>query len=142
MPATMPDRVTTVPCVTIKTEMLDNPRLFEATDPFGRKWTANLRWLQNAISIRHADAIDVKWELFANDGTQMDIVTALLHPYLLEVSKKISRPLSDAWCIRLAAHHLQSVVETWEDADKVIVTPSLEQIEAIARKIESAVVTA
>jgi len=119
--------------------MPDNPRKLEVSDPFGRQWSAEMRWLQNAITIRHADAVDVKWELTAGDGTAMEKVIALRHPDLLAVSKKLGRQLSDPWCIRLAAAHLRLVIETWEDADKVIVTPSLEQLEQHARTIEQSV---
>ena len=122
--------------------MPDNPRKLEITDPFGRKWTAELRWLQNAITIRHSDSVDVKWELTAGDGTKMDKVIALMHPDLLAVSKKIDRQLSDSWCIRLAGQHLAYMIETWEDAEKVIATPSREQLEALAGRIEQTVTTA
>lgn len=121
--------------------MLDNPRKFQVSDPFGRKWSVELRWLQNAITIRHADAVDVKWELIADDGTAMDKVIALYHPDLLALSKQLGRPLSDSWCIRLAGAHLRVVIETWEDADKVIVTPAREQLEQYAKAIEQSVAT-
>ena len=68
----------------------------------------------------------------ADDGTTMEKVIALMHPSLLEVSKKLGRELSDSWCIRLSRAHLQSIIETWEDAEKVIVTPAADQIEAHA----------
>lgn len=118
-------------------EMQDNPRKFEAMDPFGRKWTVNLEWLQNAISIRHADAVDVKWDLKADDGTEMTRVVALPHPHLLQVSKALGRELTDSWCIRLAGEQVRRMVETWEDAEKTIVTPAIEQMEEGARKLES-----
>ncbi|HUQ95725.1 MAG TPA: hypothetical protein VM120_28865 [Bryobacteraceae bacterium] len=121
--------------------MLVNPRRFEATDPFGRPWTAILVFYQNAISIRHADAIDVKWELTASDGTKMERVVALMHPHLLALSRKLGREMSDSWCIRLAALHLRHLIETWEDAEKTIVTPTLDQLEAEARKVEATVQT-
>jgi hypothetical protein len=121
--------------------MLDNPRKLEVSDPFGRKWSAELRWLQNAITIRHADAVDVKWELTADDGSTMEKVVALRHPDLLALSKKSGRQLSDSWCIRLAAAHLRVVVETWEDADKVIVTPAFDQLEQYGKSIEQSVAT-
>ena len=39
-------------------------RTFEAgPDPFGATWKAEFRWAQNGISIRHADTIDVKFEI-------------------------------------------------------------------------------
>lgn len=116
--------------------MLDNPRTFEATDPFGRKWTANLRWLQNAISIRHADAVDVKWELTSSDGTTMDKVIALNHPLILALTAKSGRTLTDSFCIRIAAAHLRVIIETWEDAEKIIVTPTAEQLAAASALTE------
>lgn len=116
--------------------MPDNPRKFEITDPFGRKWSTELRWLQNAITIRHSDSVDVKWELAASDGTKMEKVIALMHPDLLAVSKKTGRQLSDSWCIRLARSHLSYIIETWEDAEKTIVTPTREQLETLAARLE------
>ncbi len=117
--------------------MTANPRKFEAVDPFDRKWTVSLRWLQNGITIRHADTVDVKWELLAGDGTTMEKVIALRHPDLLEVSRRLKRGLTDAWCIRLAAEHLRQVITTWEDAEKTIIAPSLDQIAGYGKKIES-----
>lgn len=116
--------------------MADNPRKFTAgPDPFGREWSVELRWLQNAISIRHSDSVDVKFELAAADGTRMEKVIALMHPHLVELSTRLNRPLSDPWCIRLAGEHLRRVIETWEDAEKTIVTPSMEQLEEYAARV-------
>ena len=43
-----------------------NFRQFEAgPDPFGRKFQVFFKWLQTAISIRHADTVDVKFILAA-----------------------------------------------------------------------------
>lgn len=113
--------------------MIENPRKFEAgSDPFGRKWRAELRWIQNAISIRHADAVDVKWELTSDDGEVVEKVVALYHPDLLALSKKQGQPLTDSWCIRLAAEHVRALVSNWEDAEKTIVVPSREQLEEYA----------
>lgn len=117
--------------------MIENPRKFEATDPFGRTWAVSLRWLQNAISIRHADAVDVKWDLSASDGTQLEKVIALRHPDLLEVSKRQKRTITDSWCIRLAGSHLRKIIGTWEDAEQTIVTPLADQLHEYAKKFES-----
>ena len=41
-----------------------NYREFEAgPDPFGRKYQVYFKWLQTAISMRHADTVDVKFIL-------------------------------------------------------------------------------
>ena len=48
-----------------------NFRQFEVgPDPFGRKWQALFKWLQTAISIRHADTVDVKFLLSDKDGNE------------------------------------------------------------------------
>ena len=49
-----------------------NFRQFEAgPDPFGRKFQVYFKWLQTAISIRHADTVDVKFVL-EDDGGSAD----------------------------------------------------------------------
>jgi len=107
-----------------------NIRRFEAgPDPFGRKWQVEFQWLQNGISIRHADTVDVKYRLSAEDE-QRDIVVALPHAALVELSRKTGHPVTDPWCMRLAAAHLMRMIETAEDLEKTIVTPSLEDLES------------
>jgi hypothetical protein len=55
-----------------------------------------------------------------------------MHPYLLLLSAKLGRPVTDPWCSELAALHLRYMIETGEDMDKVLVTPSLEELERYA----------
>lgn len=119
--------------------MIENPRKFEATDPFGRKWQVEFQWHQTAISIRHSDSVDVKWELMADDGTSMERVIALMLPSLNVVAKKLGRGVTDSWCVRLAALHLVRMIETWEDADKIILTPAVEEIEGYAKTLSAEV---
>ena len=47
--------------------MPENYRRFSVNDPFGRTWDVEFRWQQNAISIRHADAIDCKYYISAGE---------------------------------------------------------------------------
>jgi hypothetical protein len=108
--------------------MLADFRHFEATDPFGRAWKVDFLWQQNGISIRHADTVDVKFEL-ASGGGRLEKVVALSHPAMLELSRKTGRPLTDAWCSRLAALHLAGMIAAGEDLDKAVVTPTLETLE-------------
>lgn len=100
-----------------------NYRQFEAgPDPFGRKWQVDFRWLQTGISIRHADTVDVKFEVSTVDEPRQERVIALRHPDLLDLSKKTGHALTDAWCLKLAALHLQHMIETGEDLEKTLVT--------------------
>ena len=98
-------------------------RQFEATDSFGHAWTARFLWQQNAISIRHADAIDVKFALTDGDAKEEKVI-AMPHPRLMALSSKLDRPINDAWCNKLAAFHLKRVIETGEDVEKALVTMS------------------
>ena len=103
-------------------------RHFEATDPFGKVWQADFLWIQNAISIRHADAVDVKFELSAGQERAAKVV-ALMLPDLLALSARTGRPVTDPWCSELAAQHLRRMIETGEDMEKSLVTPGIEALE-------------
>ena len=109
--------------------MLSNFRSFDAgPDPFGRTWKVEFRWLQTAISIRHADAVDCKFRI-GTAGESQEKVIALYHPDLLALSERTGRPVSDPWCMKLAALHLKGMIETDSDMDKTLVTASLEDLE-------------
>ena len=107
---------------------MQNFREFTAgPDPFGRTWSVQFKWLQTAIAIRHSDSVDVKFSLRSDDITQEKVI-ALGHPDLLQLSEKTGQPLTDPWCSRLAALHLKHIIETGEDMEKSLVTPTLEQL--------------
>ena len=100
-----------------------NFRQFEAgPDPFGRKFQILFKWLQTAISIRHADTVDVKFILVDENGGQTQKTIALPHADLVEVSRESGRAMDDPWCARLAALHLQYLIATGEDMEKDLVT--------------------
>ena len=91
-------------------------------DPFGRKYQVYLKWLQTAISIRHADTVDVRFVLTDPEGNRTQKTIALPHADLLWVSRELGRSLDDPWCARIAALHLRHLVETGEDMEKNLVT--------------------
>src|SRR6476619_6825704 len=100
-----------------------NFREFEAgPDPFGRKYKVLLKWLQTAISIRHADTVDVKFILEDESGARTAKTIALPHAELLQVSRDTKRPMDDAWCGRIAAMQLMHLIATGEDMEKDLVT--------------------
>jgi hypothetical protein len=100
-----------------------NFRQFDAgPDPFGRKYHVLFKWLQTAISIRHSDTVDVKFVLVNEDEGRTEKTIALPHADLLPVSQEMGRPMDDSWCARIAALHLQRLVETGEDMEKDLVT--------------------
>ena len=81
------------------------------------------RWQQNGITIRHADTVDVKFDVWTVDEPWQERVVALRHPDLLRLSKETGQILSDAWCMKLAALHLKHMIETDEDMERTLVTP-------------------
>jgi hypothetical protein len=91
-------------------------------DPFGRKFQVFFKWLQTAISLRHADTVDVKFLLVDENGGRTQKTIALPHADLLHVSRESGRPMDDPWCSRLAAMHLLHLVATGEDMEKDLVT--------------------
>jgi hypothetical protein len=100
-----------------------NYREFDAgPDPFGRTFHVLFKWLQTAISIRHADTVDVKFILEGDDGSRAEKTIALPHAELLRVTRETGRSLDDPWCARIAALHLRYMIETGEDMEKDLVT--------------------
>jgi len=121
--------------------MSDQSRLFEAgPDPFGRMWKVQFRWLQTAISIRHADTVDVKLFVTPDGGTAEEKVIALPHPALLKLTVQKGRKLSDPLCMRMAAAHLKRMIETTEDMDKTLVTVSPEEMAGYDKELRSVTV--
>jgi hypothetical protein len=106
-------------------------RAFQTVDPFGRMWTAEFRWLQNAISIRHADAVDLKYYLTGEDG-QREIVLALPNPALAAVAAKQGRAVTDAWCLGLGSLRLKEMIASWDDMEKTVVTVPAADLERLA----------
>lgn len=117
--------------------MLRDFRNFEAgPDPFGRTWRVEFLWVQNAISIRHADAVDVKFRLMSGDTSEYKVI-ALSHPDLLTLSRRAGRPITDPWCMKLAGLHLKHMIETGEDLEKILASPALADLERANHVLET-----
>jgi len=113
-----------------------NYRQFEVgPDPFGRVWKAYFKWLQTAISIRQSDTVDVKF-VIATEDERMEKTIAIPHTQLLALREQTGHEMTDAWAARLAAAHLEHVIETAEDIEKEIVTVSMEDLERWAAAVE------
>ena len=115
---------------------MQNFRQFEAgPDPFGRKFQILFKWMQTAISIRHADTVDVKFILQDETGARTEKTIALPHALLVELSRSTGRKMDDAWCARLAELHLLRLVETGEDMEKDLVTLAAAELKEHAAEI-------
>jgi hypothetical protein len=111
-------------------------RQFESgPDPFGRKYQVLFKWLQTAIALRHADAVDVKFILTDEAGARTEKTISLPHPELLALSRSTGRAVDDPWCARLAAAHLQRLIETGEDMEKDLVTVPAADLERYVRSL-------
>jgi hypothetical protein len=117
-----------------------NYREFEAgPDPFGRKFHVYFKWLQTAISIRHADTVDVKFIIEEDGGGARSQKTiALHHADLVRLAGEIARKLDDPWCARLATMHLLRLISTGEDIEKDLVTVPYSDIKVYATEIARA----
>ena len=118
---------------------MENFRNFTASDAFGTDWAVEFQWQQNAISIRHADAVDVKF-FVTTGGVSMEKVIALPHPHLLKLSAELGRVLSDPWCCKVAAAHLKSMIESSDDIDRTLITVNYSEMKAAAIAAEPAAV--
>jgi hypothetical protein len=115
--------------------MLDDFRHFTLSDPFGRAWDVELRWQQNAISIRHADAVDCKYYIASGDERR-ELVVSLPHPDLLAVAAEAGRELTDAWVIRLAALHVCALIAEWREMERTLVVTSRAELQAYNAELE------
>ena len=119
--------------------MIENFRCFQTeAHPSGRVWDVEFRWQQNGISIRHADTVDVKFHVWTTDEPKQERVIALIHPDLLKLAAKTGRPLTDAWCMKLAALHLKHMIESDEDMEKTLVTVPYPDLEHYAKELTAA----
>ena len=118
---------------------MKNFRQFEAgPDPFGRKFQVLFKWMQTAISLRHADTVDVKFILVDENGERAPKTIALEHVDLLDIARETGRKVDDPWCSRLAAMHLMHLVETGEDMEKDLVTVPRANLKAYAASLAEA----
>ena len=112
--------------------MVSNFRVFQAgPDPRGQLWEVQFLWLQTGISIRHSDTVDVKF-LLAGGDERLEKVIALPHADLRALAARLGRPITDAWCARLAARHLQHMIETDQDMEKPLASCTAEELERYA----------
>ena len=57
---------------------------------------------------------------------------ALPHAELLALSQRTGHPLTDPWCLKLAATHLKYMIESGEDLEKTLVTLSPQDLDRAA----------
>ncbi len=115
---------------------MENFRDFEVgPDPFGQKWQVHFKYLQTGISIRHSNSVDVRYVL--DDGSNQVQKTVVIHNADVRAyAARTGRPVSDAWCSRIAMCQLRYVIETAEDLEKDYLPVSAREIEEYDSKIK------
>ena len=109
---------------------MENFRDFDTdADPFGRIWHAQFKYLQTGISIRHSDTVDVCY-LLDNGEEQTRKVVVMQNADIRAYGKRTGRPVSDAWCSRIAMCKLRNTIETGEDLEKEYLPVTAHEIEA------------
>jgi hypothetical protein len=93
----------------------------EITD---ERFRVEFRWLQTAISLRHADAVDVRFSVNGQSKT-----LALPHAALERSCRNAGIPLTDPLCRAVAARRLEIALRTGMDAEKDLITLTPEQVE-------------
>lgn len=115
---------------------MENFRDFNAgTDPFGRTWHAEFKYLQTGISIRHSDSVDVCYILDNGEETARKVVV-IQNADIRSYSKRTGRTVSDPWCSRIALCKLRHAVETAEDLEKDYLPVTAHEIEEYDSKIK------
>ena len=115
---------------------MENFRDFEAgTDPFGRVWHAQFKYLQTGISIRHSDSVDVRYVL-ENGEEHIQKTIVIQNADIRAYGKRTGRPVSDAWCSRIAMCKLRNTIETAEDLEKDYLPVTAAEIEEFDSKIK------
>jgi hypothetical protein len=97
---------------------------FHVTD----RWTGedlHCRWKANivAIATRHADAVDVRFEV---NGKPMWIALPCLA--WVEQKKRTGKTIPDYLAAQLAGHYLKAIVEEGYDASREMYTMSIEEV--------------
>src|ERR1700748_459500 len=101
-----------------KISLMENFRDFEVgPDPFGQTWHAQFKYLQTAISIRHSDSVDVRY-ILESGSERIQKTVVIQNADIRAYAKRTGRPVSDAWCSRIAMCKLKQVIETAEDIDR------------------------
>jgi len=80
-------------------------------------------YLQTAISLRHADTVDVKFRV---DGT--GVVVALPHTAWSQYQQRAGQALTDERAARVAAGLLQEALERGEAIELLDLNPSAEEV--------------
>ena len=83
----------------------------------GESYQVEFCWLQTAISLRHSDTVDVKFLVNVTGK-----IVALPHAALEQAFRQAGVPLTDEWCIRIAARHLREALESGAEAEKDLLT--------------------
>jgi hypothetical protein len=104
-------------------------------DPFGQTWHARFKYLQTGISIRHSDSVDVRY-ILENGGESTQKTIVMQNSDIRAYAARTGRPVSDAWCSRIAMCKLRYVIESAEDLEKDYLPVTAQEIEEFDSRIK------
>lgn len=91
-----------------------------------------------AIATRHADAVDVKFDV---DGRTIWI--ALPHPAWVEYKKRTGKAITDPLAVEIAGHYLKTALDSGEglgrDMYSLTVEETLRHLDAVVDAMQTAV---
>lgn len=89
-----------------------------------------------AIATRHADAIDIKFQV----GNRA-VWIALPHPAWVEYKNRTGNILTDPLAVQTAGHYLKSIIENGEESGKemytLTVAETLEHLDAVLAAVSA-----
>ena len=113
---------------------MENFRRFEAVDPDGRAWQVEFRWQQNAISIRHSDSVDVKFQLIQGEDVTEKVV-ALRHPRSSDAQQEAGTRCHRRMGDEAGRSSHERYDRDGPDMEKTLVTTSIEDLERYSQKM-------
>ena len=73
--------------------------------------------------------------LLESGHEQMQKTISMALPELVAISVQSGSPMTDPWCARLAAQHLQYLIRSGEDMEKDLVTISAKELAAYDKQV-------
>ncbi len=99
----------------------------------GKRVHCSYQALIVAIATRHADAIDVKFDV---DGR--GVWLALPHPAWAEYNRRTGKVITDPMAVQIAGRYLKQLIENGEESGREMYTLTeqevLEQLEAVLQE--------
>ena len=96
------------------------------------------RWQLERQVAEQASQLNAIFEAAPDGEPKYERVIALSHPDLLKLSQVTGHSLTDPWCMKIGALHLEHMIGSGEDIEKTLVTVRYEEMQRYAKELEAA----